>query len=221
VINLFCGYDEREAAGFHTFVHSVVSRASQPVSIVPLASMGLKQGSNAFTLSRFLVPQLMGFEGHAIFCDASDMLMIGDVAELDALYDHTKAVQVVKHPPYQSQHARKYIGTPMECEQSNYDRKNWASVMLMNCGHQAWRDNAEFLTHLPPLHYLRFAGLHDGEIGELPPEWNVLIDEGQDDAGAKLLHWTAGIPRFAHYQNARRSQDWFREFEAATGGTHG
>ena len=220
-VRLFCGYDEREAAGFHTFMHSVIRRASKPVSIVPLAGLGLPQGSNAFTLSRFLVPIMMGYEGHAIFCDASDMLMLGDVAELDGLYDETKAVQVVKHPDYRSQHARKYIGTEMECAQSNYSRKNWASVMLMNCGHQAWRDTTPFLELTGPLRHLTFSGLKDDEIGDLPAEWNVLVDEGQDDTDAKLLHWTAGIPRFKHYANARRSLDWFREFEAATGGAHG
>jgi hypothetical protein len=41
VINLFCGYDERESDGFLVFCHSVITRANEPVSIVPLSSMGL------------------------------------------------------------------------------------------------------------------------------------------------------------------------------------
>jgi hypothetical protein len=41
MLNLFCGYDEREADGFHVFCHSAISRANEPVSIVPLSSMGL------------------------------------------------------------------------------------------------------------------------------------------------------------------------------------
>lgn len=215
MINLFCGYDSRESAGFHTFVHSVLARASQPVSIVPLTSMGLPQGSNSFTLSRFLVPSLMGFQGHAIFADASDMLMLSDVAELDALFDPSKAVQVVKHPDYISQHRSKYVGTEMECEQSNYSRKNWASLMLMNCEHQSWRGMTPAdVADTDALGLLQLANCDEDEIGELPPEWNALIDEGHADAGAKLLHWTAGIPVFKHYQNARRSKDWFVEFEA-------
>jgi hypothetical protein len=64
---------------------------------------------------------------------------------------------------------------------------------------------------------LQFSSLEDHEIGALPPEWNVLIDEGQERAGAKILHWTAGIPTFKHYRNARASRDWFAEFEAMTG----
>jgi len=48
----------------------------------------------------------------------------------------------------------------------------------------------------------------------LPPEWNVLIDEGQDDKDAKILHWSSGIPMFPHYQNSRRSKDWFTEYNS-------
>lgn len=214
-VQLFCGYDEREAAGYHTFCASVIRRASKPVSFRPLASMGLPQGSNTFTLSRFLVPYLMGFKGHAIFLDSCDMLMLGDVAELDALFDRRYAVQVVKHPDYTSEHARKYIGTEMECEQSNYAKKNWASAMLINAEHSAWfAATPKFISLAKPIELLQFKHFLDSEIGELPPEWNVLIDEGQEREGAKLLHWTAGLPTFRHYRNARASSDWFSEFES-------
>jgi hypothetical protein len=218
MIDIFCGYDKREAVGFHTFCASVVERASKTVSIHPLAGMGLPEGSNSFTLSRFLVPYLMGFKGRAIFVDACDMLMLGDVVELDALFDRRFAVQVVKHPDYESEHARKYVGTEMECEQSNYTRKNWASVMLINCEHSAWfAMTPKMLALADPIDLLQFKHFEDKEIGALPSEWNVLIDEGQDRAGAKLLHWTAGLPTFKHYRNARASKDWFAEFESMTG----
>jgi hypothetical protein len=222
MIDLFCGYDRREAVGFHTFCASVMERASQPVSIHPLSAMGLPEGSNTFTLSRFLVPWLMGFKGHAIFVDACDMLMLGDVAELDALFDPRYAVQVVKHPEYVSQHERKYVGTEMECKQTNYARKNWASVMLMNCEHPYWSVlNLPTLENCNVLSLLQFGGLKLSgermEVGELPPEWNVLIDEGQERAGAKLLHWTAGLPTFKHYRNSRASAEWFAEYEAMNG----
>jgi len=217
MIDLFCGYDRREAVGFHTFCASVMERATRPVSIHPLAAMGLPLGSNDFTLSRFLVPHLMGFQGHAIFVDACDMLMLGDVAELDSLFNPSFAVQVVKHAEYVSEHSRKYVGTEMECAQSNYPRKNWASVMIMNCGHPAWNvSSPRWLSTVPAIRHLQFDAFLDEEIGALPPEWNVLIDEGQERAGAKLLHWTAGIPTFKHYRNARASAEWFAEFESMT-----
>lgn len=219
-VQLFCGYDEREAVGYATFCHSVLRRSSKPVLFRPLASMGLPEGSNSFTLSRFLVPWLCGFKGHAIFADACDMLMLGDVAELDALFDPAYAVQVVKHPTYESQHAKKYVGTSMECEQTNYPRKNWASLMLVNCEHPAWSAAMPgWLPRIGAIQCLKFENCLHEEIGELPPEWNVLIDEGQERDGAKLLHWTAGLPTFEHYRNARGSKDWFAAFKELTGGS--
>lgn len=218
MINLFCGHDEREAVGWHVFAHSVIKHASKPVSIHPLTSLGLPEGSNNFTISRFLVPYLMGFCGRAIFADACDMLMLSDVAELDALFDPKYAVQAVKHGDYTSQHERKYIGTEMECDQSNYPRKNWASLMLINCAHSAWfAMTPKMLSMADPIDLLQFKFFEDKEIGALPPEWNVLIDEGHERQGAKVLHWTAGLPTFKHYRNARASKDWFAEFECMTG----
>jgi hypothetical protein len=217
-VQMFCGYDDREAVGYATFCHSVLRRSSKPVSFGPLSSLGLPEGSNTFTLSRFLVPWLMNFKGRAIFVDACDMLMLDDVAELDALFDRRFAVQVVKHADYESEHERKYVGTEMECEQSNYSRKNWASVMLINCEHSAWfAMTPKMLSLAEPIDLLQFKHFEDKEIGTLPAEWNVLIDEGQERAGAKLLHWTAGLPTFKHYRNARASKDWFAEFESMTG----
>jgi hypothetical protein len=210
MVRLFAGYDPRETAGFHSFLHSVISRASQPLGIYPLAAEGFKEGSNAFTFSRFMVAHRCRYKGRAIFCDASDMLMLADIAELDDLFDPRYAVQVVKHPDYTSRHGRKYVGTPMECDQSNYSRKNWASVMLVNAEHAAWSEvtpqiiAASVAGKLMELRFLR-----DEDIGELPPQWNVLVDEGQSHDGAKLLHWTAGIPGFDQYKDAPRADDWF------------
>lgn len=216
MIRLFCGYDARESIGFHVFSDSVLEHASAPVSIVALDSKGLPQGTNAFTYSRFLVPWLCDFKGHAIFMDASDMLMLGDVAELDALFDPQFAVQVVKHDDYISRHPRKYVGTTMECANSIYTRKNWASVMVMNCEHSYWRTlDSQTLKAVSALSLLQFGGLQieDGrakaEVGALPGEWNRIVDEGQLVEGAKVLHWTAGIPGFPHYAKAPGADLWF------------
>lgn len=212
-IHLFAGYDEREKVGFHTFLSSVLRRSSRFIQFTPLPEMGMGHGSNAFTVSRFLVPSLCNFQGHAIFLDGSDMLCLGDLADLDSLFDPEFAVQVVKHPDYDSMHPRKYVGTPMECKQSNYSRKNWASAMVINCEHPAWSGMTQAgICRHKIIDLLQFRFLEDFEIGELPPEWNVLVDEDQNDDDAKVLHWTAGIPAFLSYKNSRRSKDWFLEF---------
>ena len=218
-IKVFCGWDQRESAGWHVFASSVIRRASKPVELIALNSMGLPPGSNSFTLSRFLVPALCEFKGHAIFCDGVDMQCIADIVELDSLFDSQYAVQVVKHGEYVSSHKRKYIGTDMECDQSQYSRKNWASLMLVNASHSAWFGlTPQAIEMKSPMQLLQFQDLLDSEIGELPKEWNVLVDEGQDLTGAKMLHWSNGIPGFRHYKNSRRSGDWFDEFGQVTGG---
>lgn len=218
-IQLFAGFDEREEVGYHAFCSSVIERASVPVSITPLSlksvervyGEGHRDGSNGFIYLRFLVPYLMGYQGWAIFADGSDMVMQADIAELAALYDPFKAVQVVKHD-YKTKHPRKYVGTAMEADNGNWPRKNWTSLMLVNCGHYAWRDlTPEKVGQMPGsyLHRLSFI-TDDSRIGALPKEWNWLADEYGPNPDAKLLHWTAGIPGFKHYKDAPEAHNWFR-----------
>lgn len=213
MIHLFCGYDKRESVGFHAFVASVIERASVPVAIHPLDAKGLPQGTNTFTFSRFLVPWLMGFKGRAIFMDACDMLMLDDIAKLDELFVRGKAVQCVQHD-YRTRNPVKYIGTPMESPNRDYPRKNWASVMLMNCAHPGWAGmtpaRIENFRDIPT-RLLGLNWLHDSDIGSLPGEWNRLVDEGQPVEGAKVLHWTCGVPAFKHYRNAPGADHWHHQ----------
>lgn len=206
-VKLFCGYDRREAIGFHVFVHSLLEHASRPVSITPLGARGLPQGTNAFTYSRFLVPRLCGFKGHAIFADGADMLMQADIADLDALFDPQYAVQVVRHPDYETRHPRKYVGTSMEADNRNYPRKNWASLFIANCEHDFWADaDIDAVSNARGLDMLQFMG---APVGPLPNEWNRLVDEGQPVEGAKILHWTGGSPAFEHYRDTPGAKLWW------------
>lgn len=220
MIRLFCGYDEREAIGYHVFTHSVIAHASEPVAMHALSARGMPVGSNAFTYSRFLVPWLCNYEGHAIFCDASDMLMLADVAELDSLFDPRHAVQVVQHPNYTTRHPIKYVGTSMQCPNLSYARKNWASVMLINCEHPLWRPiDPPTLQRIAALSILQLGGWttedargKPAEVGRLPAGWNCLADEGHPvDDTTRLLHWTAGIPAFPHYAKAPGAEFWHAE----------
>lgn len=217
-IQLFAGFDEREEVGYHAFCSSVIHRATVPVSITPLSlgtvqrlyGEGHRDGTNGFIYLRFLIPYLMNFEGFAIFCDGADMVVDADIAELAALYDPYKAVQVVKHD-YRTKHPRKYVGTAMEAPNGDYPKKNWSSVMLINCSHYAWREmTPERVASLPGGYLHRFEFIPERFIGELPVEWNWLADEYGPNDRAKLLHWTAGIPGFKHYRNAPHADKWFK-----------
>lgn len=210
MVRLFTGYDAREADGWHAFIQSLIDTSTN-YRLMPPLSGEQKDGSNAFTYQRFTVPELCNWSGPAIFVDAADMLLRADISELADMFDKSKAVQVVKHD-YRTRHARKYVGTEMEADNPDYDRKNWSSVILWNAGHLAHfkarkqiraaieRGDGKFLH--------RFGWLEDKLIGDLPVDWNWLCDEFGERETAKLLHWTAGYPGFKHYANAPMSAHW-------------
>ena len=100
-INIFIGFDQKEAIAYHTFSQSLIERSSVPLSITPLADNTLNiykekhtDGSNAFIYSRFLVPYLSNFKGKSVFLDG-DMVINDDLNNLFNEYDDKYAVQVV------------------------------------------------------------------------------------------------------------------------------
>jgi hypothetical protein len=203
---LFCGYDPREAIGWHAFAQSVIESCTEPLAIIPILG-NQYDGSNAFTYSRFLVPQLCGFSGWAIFADGADMLVRTDLKELWKLCEGKDAVKVVKHE-YKTKHPRKYIGTELETKNEDYPRKNWSSLILWNCGHWAHFNAREKLGGSDGKFLHRFEWLKDEQIGEIPAVWNWLADEYGENPEAKILHFTNGIPGFYHYRNAPHAHEW-------------
>lgn len=212
-MRIFTGWDAREEAGWHAFAHSVVKRASVPVALTPITAQMQRDGSNAFTYSRFLVPYLCDFYGRALFVDGADMLAMGDVAELARLA--CKPVHVVKHD-YKTKHPVKYVGTEMEAKNEDYPRKNWSSVILWDCGHPLNRClTPEFIEDSTGSFLHRFGWLPDDMVGELPQEWNWLCDEYGANTRAKLLHFTAGIPAIEAYRHSPHAEEWFEASKQA------
>ncbi len=212
-IPVFVGYDPREAIAYHVCANSIIRNSSQPVAIVPVAlnlfgdySETHTDGSNHFIYTRFLVPYLCDFSGHAIFIDG-DMIVRGDIAELWAQRDATKDVQVVKHD-YKTRMPVKYLGAKNE----DYPRKNWSSVILWNCASFPNRKlTPDFVQHATGSELHRFSWLDDTRIGELPREWNWLPDEYGPNADAKLLHYTLGTPCFQEFADTPQGNEWHRE----------
>jgi hypothetical protein len=211
LIRLFCGYDAREAVGFHAFVQSVVEHSSEPVAITPIYSGERRDGTNAFTYSRFLVPWMCGFEGFALWVDGADMLAAGDLADLWAEREGWYAAKVVKHD-YVPKSDRKYVGTEMEAPNEAYPRKQWSSVILWDCEHYLNRVlTPQYVAEHDGAHLHRFGWIPDeqqDQIGELSVKWNWLCDEYGANTSAKLLHWTNGIPGFYAYRDSPHSEEW-------------
>lgn len=214
MIPIFIGYDPREAVAFHVCSNSIIRHASQPVQIIPVALNLFKDytethgdGSNHFIYTRFLVPYLMNWTGHAIFIDG-DMIVRGDISELWEMRDPTLDVQVVKHD-YKTKMPVKYMGAKNE----DYPRKNWSSVILWNCNSFPNRRlTPEYVMNAKGSHLHRFEWLNDDRIGELPPEWNWLDIEYDNNPNAKLIHYTLGTPCFHEFSNKGNfCNEWHQE----------
>jgi lipopolysaccharide biosynthesis glycosyltransferase len=212
-IPIFIGYDPREAVAYHTCANSIIRHASKPVAIIPLALNLIEDytethtdGSNQFIYSRFLVPHLMDYTGHAIFIDG-DMIVRSDIAELWEQRQKQYDVQVVKHN-YETRMTEKYLGSKNE----NYPRKNWSSVIIWNCESPAnKRLTPEFVQRSTGAELHRFTWIKDEHIGDLPAEWNWLPDEYGPNINADLLHYTLGAPCFHDFATTPMADEWHRE----------
>ena len=216
-IRVFIGFDPREDVAFSVLAHSIQRRASQPVSITPVMLEQLKGvyrrernplQSTEFSFSRFLTPYLCGFEGWALFMDC-DMLMLDDVAELWAMRDERCALQVVKHVHVPKEDV-KFLGAV----QTKYEKKNWSSVMLMNCA-RCTALSPDYVNRASGLELHQFKWLgNDALIGEIPSRWNHLVGYDAPRADAALVHYTIGGPYFKEYEGCEYAREWWQERDA-------
>jgi len=210
MLKIFIGYDGVESVAYHTLVQSIMEYTTEPVSITPVKKSMLpmyvrsrhSKQSNEFSFTRFLVPYLCNYQGHALFMDC-DMIFTTDVAELWKLIDTTKSVQVVKHD-YTPKTQVKYLGAI----QYPYPRKNWSSVMLFNCA-RCKKLTPKYINTAHPMDLHRLNWTKDSLVGELSLNWNHLVGEYEPNPDAKIVHWTLGGPWFNETKDAEYADEWF------------
>ncbi len=214
-INIYIGFDSRESVAVNVLTNSLQAHASQPLHVAQVRLSQLKGiylrehdplQSTEFSFSRFLVPWLNDYEGWALFIDA-DMLCLSDIAQLWNLRNDRFAVQVVKHEHHCTS-TTKFQGMP----QTPYARKNWSSVTLFNCK-RCRALTPEFVNRATGLELHQFQWLSDSEIGELPPECNVLVGVEPLPANACILHYTLGGPWFDDCLTMKEAQTWLKARE--------
>jgi len=205
-LRIFIGWGSRQAECADVLAYSLRKHTTIPLDIryLKLAELDFDRPwdplqSTEFTYTRFLVPHLCDFRGKAIFMD-SDMLCLGDIAELDALDMSDYALRVVKH-----NHAPTETVKMDGRVQTRYRRKNWSSLMIMDCAALThWTKNA---VETQPGRYLhQFHDIPDARIGDIPPTWNVL---DRIDEKTKLVHYTAGGPWFEQCRDHPFGATWF------------
>lgn len=222
-IRVFVGYDSREPAAYAVCCHSILTRASVPVSLAPICQEALRASglywrdrgsteSTEFSLTRFLVPALCGFEGDALFVDC-DFLFQADIADLFAnlTTEPEPAVFVCQHD-YVPRDAQKFLGQA----QTSYPRKNWSSLMLFRTA-RCRALTPEFVNAASGLELHRFLWTTD-PIGRLPLDWNWLVGEYTSRPDARALHFTLGGPfHGSQYLAGEEAERWVSEFKALCG----
>jgi lipopolysaccharide biosynthesis glycosyltransferase len=222
-MKIFVGYDSREDIAYQVCKHSIENKTKNSV-ISPLKQSDLRDenfywrdedtlGSTEFTFTRFLVPELMQFNGWALFIDC-DIVATVNIQELFSQVDDKYAVMCVKHD-YTPTESTKMDGKA----QLPYPRKNWSSVVLFNCAHPSNRILTKELVNDPEITgaYLhRFSWLDDSEIGEISHEWNWLVNwyKEPEDGTPKLIHYTEGGPWFDNYKDCEYASVWEKEKES-------
>lgn len=198
-LRIFIGWDPKESVAFHVLSHSILTRASRPVAIIPLVQQQLRDAeiytrargpleSTEFSLTRFLVPYLSGYEGVSVYMDC-DMLCLADIHELvaeplrhvwppDYEGPDTDAGETMPPAVWVCQHAYtpKTVTKMDGQQQTAYWRKNWSSLMVFD-NTRCSVLTPEFVneTHGLDLHTLIAFGAD--EIGSLPLVWNWLVGE--------------------------------------------
>ena len=217
---IFIGYDPTQDLSWRVLEYSLNKHTSEPLDIQPIDAAKIPGGwnrdedplqSTPFTYTRFLVPYLCNYEGIALFMD-SDMLALGDVSELFHLPMDGLALRVRQHD-YNPTETVKMGGKT----QTQYPRKNWSSLMLMNNPElKAWTKEAAETQSGAWLH--RFEAIPDEKIGDLSEEWNVL---DHMTGPTKLLHYTSGGPWLPGCEDADHADLWHQyreEYQASKAG---
>ena len=219
MIRVFIGYDNNEKVAFSTLSHSLLKHATQPIAITPIRLENIKDifvrerlkiQSTEFAFSRFLVPYLCNYSGHAIFMDC-DMLARADISELWRQRTTKYAVQCVQHD-YTPTSTVKFLNQP----QTPYPKKNWSSMMLFNNA-KCTALTPDYVNSATGLELHQYKWLENEElIGKINEEWNWLVGEYEHNPNAKLVHYTEGGPYFKNYKNCDYSEEWFDTFKETT-----
>ena len=224
-MKIFIGYDS-----YYPEVYEVCKRSIQDMSveeheIFPLVKKDLinrelyyrePQGeSTEFAFTRFLVPHLCNFEGHALFCDVDflwkcDPIEIADYVSVCCNAEE-HSIHVVKHP----QLVTRPHGKMMDKTNRPYDKKYWSSLMYFN-NEKCKRLNIDYVstTEAGNLHGFKWLD-SDDQIGELPVAYNMLVGyyNFKDLPYTRLpkaIHFTDGGPWLKQYRDVDYAKEWIR-----------
>lgn len=214
---IYVGYDAREDIAYKVCEYSIYKHTPEG-EVKPLKQDALRReglytrapdplSSTEFTFTRFLVPALQDYKGWALFCDC-DFVWDGDIREIFSKLDPKYAVMVVKH-----EHKPNSTVKMDGCQQTQYPRKNWSSMILWNCEHPANALLTPDLVNSQTGQFLhRFEWLDDSLIGSLDTKYNFLVGWNKESESGKpfAYHWTEGGPWFPDYRDCEYKDVWWQ-----------
>lgn len=179
-IRIFVASSESEALPVKVLEYSIRQHASSTVVVTSLCDAGISiprpfapenQARTPFSFQRFLIPQVCGFAGRAIYLD-SDMLVFKDIVDL-------------WRRPFGNANVLSAYSA------SASGRKPQYSVMLLDCGRLAW--NVRDIVMMLDAGVLSYEQLmYEFSLAEsravIEPEWNAL--ETYKEGKTALLHFT-------------------------------
>ena len=232
--SVYIGYDPKEDMAYQVLKFSLERITTKPIRVVPIRldvvqRMGLyrrefsvmdgqrydsidgRPFSTDFSFTRFLVPFLNMFEGKALYMDC-DMYMRTDVADLFDICTMDYYPLWCVHHDYEPK-----TGNKMDNKvQEPYRRKNWSSLILFNCAHEAHKNLTidDINTRSGRwLHGFEWLPDKEADIGRIPEEWNWLDGHSPEKLEAKNVHFTTGGPWFENWQcrgkvDAKYAVEW-------------
>lgn len=229
---VYIGWDSRETLAYDVAKYSIISNTKNKnkLEIIPLKLENIKNIFNRkiewrgnqmwcpisdapqtteFSLSRFCIPFLS--DGWVLFIDC-DVVVLSDLNTIFEMVDDKYAVMVVKHQQKVKENEIKMVN------QSSvyYNRKNWSSVMLINCNHPSNKKlSLTDINNLPGRDLHAFYWLEDNEIGELDNKWNHLVDVNDSNLknDASILHYTLGGPWIDGWVQRQSDDEWVKMYE--------
>lgn len=241
-MKVYIGWDQRDLQSYMVCVHTLIENSSIPLEIYPIKefemrALGLywrpyhvhgkhsqysagqmiddkdgKPFSTGFSFTRFLTPQLAQFTDEWVLFMDADMMWRGDIADMIKVCDKDHAVFCVKHdhvPPEKT----KMDGVA----QTQYARKNWSSVMLLNPAKCGTLDPYS-VNKMPGSWLHAFCWVDDDQIGGLDEKWNFLCghsnlaDFGED--GPSIVHFTRGDPSMG-WVDEPYADEWVKKLSEA------
>lgn len=226
-MRIYIGYDSQQEDASRVCEYSIHKHAKVDVDIRHLRLDDLREqgaywrpdtGSTEFSYSRFLIPYLEDYNGWALFVDSDfvfqrDICTLGDELACTPNAD-VMSCFVVRHAPYQPNQETKFFGRKQEF----LPKKNWSSLMFLNCGHEHTKKLTPMLVNNQSPKFLhRFEWTEDHLVGMLDVRWNWLVGEyGKCSENPWGLHFTNGGP-FNNEWGQDYEEVWLEYFNELTG----